>query len=173
MALCPVDEQVACESGICWAHIKSCPRAHTLAHEGERATWSGTVLASGCLDVTKNAPSTVQNHWIEMFGLGHKKFSCTQNATHMFLPENHQYRTQVPLRRRARGAGDSWDVDAGCTLAMVWRGWKIPASHFRVLLLGPPQRCFRFLPSEQSQPPCHQSSGFSSLKELGALSFRS
>lgn len=39
-------------------------------------------------------------------------------------------------------------MDAGCTLAVVLRGWKIPASQFRVWLLGPPQRCFRVLCSE-------------------------
>lgn len=165
-------EQAARESGMCWAHTKSCPWAPTLAPDGERAAWSGTMLASGSLDMTKNAPSTVQDWWIKMFGLGYKKFSCKQNATHMFLPEYHQYRTQGSLRR-ARGAGDSWDMDAGGTLAMVLRGWIIPASHFRVWLLGPPQRCSRFLSSEQNQPPSHQSWGFCSLKEPGTLSFRS
>lgn len=67
-------------------------------------------MDSGCLDVTKNAPNTVQEQWIEMFALGHKKFSRKQNATHMFLPENHQYRTQVPLRRRPQGqvAAGTW-----------------------------------------------------------------
>lgn len=44
----------------------------TLAPDGEGTAWSGTMLASGSLDVTKNAPSTVQDRWIEMFGLGHK-----------------------------------------------------------------------------------------------------
>lgn len=84
----------------------------------ERVAWSGTILASGCLDVTKMPQSTEQDQWIEMFGLGHKKFSRKQNATHVFLPEYHQYRTQVPLRRRARG-----EVTAGMWMLVALWPW--------------------------------------------------
>lgn len=103
-----------------------------LAPDGERVAWSGTILASACLDLRKKCPKHFKDRRIEMFRLGHKKSSCKQNATHVFLPEYRQYRTRGSLRRRARGAGGSWDMDAGCTLAVVLRGWKIPASQFRV-----------------------------------------
>lgn len=96
-------------------------------------------MVSGYLHVTKNTPNTVQDQWIEMLGLGHKKFSCKQNAAQVFPPEYHQYKTQVSLRRRARGAGDSWDMDAGCTLAMAVRGWIIPARQFSVVTWSSPE----------------------------------
>lgn len=48
------------------------PMAHTSAPGGERVAWSGTILASGCWDVTKMPQNTEQDQWIEAFGLGHK-----------------------------------------------------------------------------------------------------
>lgn len=63
-----------------------------------------------------------------------REASRERNATHVFLPEHHQYMTQVSLKRRAQGVGDSLEVHAGCTLAMV-------SSQFLVWFLGPNQRC--------------------------------
>lgn len=93
-------------------------------------------MVSGYLHVKKNAPNTVQDRdaWV-----GTQKFSRKQNAAQVFPPEYHQYRTQVSLRRRARGAGDSWDMDAGCTLAMAVRGWIIPARQFSVVTWSSPE----------------------------------
>lgn len=144
-----------------WAHIESCPWAHIFIPHGERSAWSGTTLASGCLDVTeKYLPQTLyrtSEQWCK--GWGMRKASRERNATHVFLPEHHQYVTHVSLKRRAQGVGDSLEVHAGCTLAMV-------SSQFLVWFLGLTQRCFRILSGQQNQPPSHWCSGFS-LNQLG------
>lgn len=147
---------------MCWAHIESCPWVHTFIPHRERLAWSGTTLASGWLDVTeKYLPQTLYRTSEQRCkGWGTRKTSREQNATHVFLPEHHQYMTHVSLKRRARGVGDSLEVHAGCTVAMV-------SSQFVVWLFGPPQRCFRILSGEQNQPPSHQCSGFFNLNHLG------
>lgn len=159
---------------MCWAQVKPCPRAraHTLDPDGERVAWSGTILASGCLDVTKMPQNTEQDQWIEVFGLGHKRFGHKQNATHMFLPEYHQYRTQVSLRGRARG---EVTLGHGCWLHSGHGFERVdnPCQPVQSVVTWSSPEVFGLLSSEQNQSPSHQFSGFFSLREPGVLSFRS
>lgn len=66
-----------------------------------------------------------------MFRLGHKNPAVNKMQHTCFFLNTVSTGQGFP-KEEGLGAGDSWDMDAGATLAMVLRGWKIPASQFRV-----------------------------------------